>query len=61
MLLPLAMPFISGLIPCRRYDFLSQLYTYPTYTCIIAYSAGYDYDTVSLSLLLHSSQPLPNT
>ena len=31
---------------CRRYDFLANLVTYPTYTCIIAYSGAYDYDQV---------------
>ncbi len=31
----------------RRYDFLSQLATYPTYTCIIAFSGAYDYDQVT--------------
>ena len=33
-------------LPCRRYDFLSNLYTYPAQTCIIAQSVGYDYDMV---------------
>jgi hypothetical protein len=37
------------LLHLRRYDFLAQLATYPTYTCIIAYSGAYDYDTVSAS------------
>ena len=31
----------------RRFDFLSQLATYPTYTCITAYSSAYDYDQVT--------------
>ncbi len=32
---------------CRRYDFLQRLISLPTYTCIIAFNTGWDYDTVS--------------
>jgi hypothetical protein len=39
------------LLPRRRYDFLQVLADYPTWTCIIAYSVGYDYDTVRSGLL----------
>jgi hypothetical protein len=34
------------LLSRRRYDFLSRLTTNPTWTCIIAYSTSFDYDTV---------------
>jgi hypothetical protein len=49
-------------LPCRRYDFLANLYTYPAQTCIIAYSTVYDYDTVSApDLALHVPNDVADT
>ena len=44
----------------RRFDFLSQLAYFTTYTCILAYSGGngqYDYDQVTITWL---EVPLPS-